>query len=284
MQLKKKKSTHNKRKKSEGSRMWASFFLINGDCSSNPDCMRRMNTQSTAAALQATLSFVLTIQMSSRAWRTLQKQRRARGAWLQSGSTFFLIYRGFPWLCFPVMMLCQLLFMILSQLSARCELQRSYDFRALTGSKSSPSDGLRAFGRAGWWAPVRTVRICVGFRARVICNVKPGSTSIAAALNRSTCSGSYKITAWAGEADWSRGRRRRCVLWPCKSEGICKPWLKEETGEEAAAFCRAEGWVSRDGSRQREQHRIGEQQTHTHFWFKGNLLCFYLFPFIHMHS
>lgn len=195
---------------------------------------------------------------------------------------FFLIYRGFPWLCFPVMMLCQLLFMILSQLSARCELQRSYDFRA--GSKSSPSDSLRAFGRAGWWAPVRTVRICVGFRARVICNVKPGSTSIAAALNRSTCSGSYKITAWAGEADWSRGRRRRCVLWPCKSEWICKPWLKEETGEEAAAFCRAEGWVSRDGSRQREQHRIGEQQTHTHFWFKGNLLCFYLFPFIHMHS
>lgn len=89
MQLKKKKSTHNRRKKSEGSRMWASFFLINGDCSSNPDCMRRMNTQSTAAALQATLSFVLTIQMSSRAWRTLQKQRRARGAWLQSGSTFF---------------------------------------------------------------------------------------------------------------------------------------------------------------------------------------------------
>lgn len=208
--------------------MWASFFLINGNCSSNPDCMRRMNTQSTAAALQATLSFVLTIQMSSRAWRTLQKQRRARGAWLQSGSTFFLIYRGFPWLCFPVMMLCQLLFMILSQLSARCELQRSYDFRA--GSKSSPSDSLRAFGRAGWWAPVRTVRICVGFRARVICNVKPGSTSIAAALNRSTCSGSYKITAWAGEADWSRGRRRRCVLWPCKSEWICKPWLKEETG------------------------------------------------------
>lgn len=126
------------------------FFLINGDCSSNPDCMRRMNTQSTAAALQATLSFVLTIQMSSRAWRTLQKQRRARGAWLQSGSPFFFIYRGFPWLCFPVMMLCQLLFMILSQLSARCELQRSYDFRALTGSKSSPSDSLRAFGRAGW--------------------------------------------------------------------------------------------------------------------------------------
>lgn len=151
---------------------------------------------------------------------------------------FFLIYRGFPWLCFPVMILCQLLFVILSQLSARCELQRSYDFRALTGSKSSPSDSLRALGRAEWWAPVRTVRICVGFRARATCNMKPGSGSIAAALYRSTCSGSYKITAWAGEADWSRGRRRRCVLWPCKSEGICKPWLKEETGEEAAAFCR----------------------------------------------
>lgn len=45
-------------------------------------------------------------------------------------------------------------------------------------------------------------RICL--RAHAICNLKPGSRSIAAALYRSMCLGSYKITALAGEVDWSR--------------------------------------------------------------------------------
>lgn len=61
------------------------------------------------------------------------------------------------------------------------------------------------------WCSARGVRVfvctvcgCIYLRARAICNLKPGSRSIAAALYGSMCLGSYKITALAGEVDWSR--------------------------------------------------------------------------------